>query len=892
MNPGSLPPRWIDRFLESLCKKGLLEEIQGDLHEIYGNWVNKFGKNKANRLYIWHVLKFLRPFAFREYSLSKIKTKPPVNMIKHNATIALRSLARHMTYSTINILGLTLGMTCFLFLSFWVLDERGIDNFHRNGKNLYNIYETISDNGTVTGSCNTPLQFIGNNYVLSGLKDAVPEIVNINFYATGYELPWGHPETFQVGDNLHKLKGSRAGEDFFKMFSYSVIAGNPSTALSDLSGIAISRKMAAMFFKSPEDAIGKSIRYENRLDFKVTAVFENVPHRSSLQFDFLINWKSLEAGRLELASHNVLTTVQLIDHADLKKVESEINRFYQVRANKNDPEKITLGLQKFSKSYLVSNFVNGKPHGGRIEYVNIFSGVAIFILVIACINFMSLATARSVKRAREVGVRKVVGSTRELLIGQFLGEAILMSFLALMLSVILLQVFLPLFNELTGKAISIPYSSYRYWLVLSALVIITGIIAGSYPALYLSSLKPVRILKGFVHLPGKDALFRKSLSVFQFSLSILLLIATFVVFRQMQFIENTHLGYDRENLLYVQIEGELSKERNYLEFKNEASRLPGIAMVDRSTETPHSMNFIVDTADGATETATGADAINWEGKSIDQHVGFEPASVGYDFVRLMKLKIVEGRDFSKDMATDSADAFLVNQEAVKEMGMKDPVGKWISAWKKRGHIIGVLQDYHTNSLHDRIMPVVLDVKEYEYFGVIIVRTEPGKTKEALAGLGKVYKEINPNYPFTYQFVDQEYNNLYKSETVVSRLSEIFAGLAIAISCLGLLGLAIFSAEQRVKEIGIRKVLGASIANLVALFSKDFLQLVGLSFLIALPFGWFIMSQWLQGYEYRIHLAWWIFALAGTTGMLVALLTISFQAVKLAVANPVKNLRSE
>ncbi len=570
----------------------------------------------------------------------------------------------------------------------------------------------------------------------------------------------------------------------------------------------------------------------------------------------------------------------------------EIDRFYQVRADKNDPEKINLGLQKFGNSYLVSNFVNGRPHGGRIEYVNIFTGIAIFILIIACINFMSLATARSVKRAREVGIRKVVGSSRTLLIGQFLGEAVLMAFLALIISLILLQVFLPLFNELTGKAIAIPYNSYRFWLVLSALVIITGLIAGSYPALYLSSLKPVRIMKGFIHLPGKDAFFRKGLSVFQFSLSILLLIATLVVFRQMQFIEYTHLGYDRENLLYIQIEGELSNERNYLTFKNEALRLPGISMVDRSTETPHSMNFVVDTDDGATETATGADAINWEGKTKNEHVGFEPASVGYDFVNLMKLKIVEGRNFSKDRVTDSADAFLVNQEAVREMGMKDPIGKWISAWKKRGHIIGVLRDYHANSLHQPIRPLVLDIKEYEYFGVIIVRTVPGKTKDAIAGLGKVYKEINPNYPFTYQFVDQEYNKLYRSEAVVSRLSEVFAGLAIAISCLGLLGLAIFSAEQRIKEIGIRKVLGASVANLVTLFSRDFLQLVSLSFFIALPFGWFIMSRWLQGYAYRIQLAWWIFALAGLTGILVALLTISFQALKSAVANPVKNLRSE
>jgi hypothetical protein len=321
-------------------------------------------------------------------------------------------------------------------------------------------------------------------------------------------------------------------------------------------------------------------------------------------------------------------------------------------------------------------------------------------------------------------------------------------------------------------------------------------------------------------------------------------------------------------------------ENKYLLFKEEVSKMPGIAMVDRSSEAPHAMDFVV------------TDAINWEGKEKNAAIGFKPSSVGFDFVKLMNLKIAAGRGFSREIATDSADAFMVNEEAVKEMGMKDPIGKWVSAWKKKGHIIGILKDYHTHSLREPIKPLIIDVKEYEYFGVIIVRTKPGQTKAALASLAKVYTDINPNYPFACQFIDEEYKKLYSNELIISKLSVLFATLAIVISCLGLLGLVMFSAEQRVKEIGIRKVLGASLGQIVALFSKDFLKLIMIAFLIAAPVGWYAMHQWLQDFAYRIDISWWIFALAGAVSLLIALLTVSYQAIKAAIANPVKSLRTE
>ncbi len=807
-------------------------------------------------------------------------------MLKNYLITAWRNISHNKIFSLINVLGLALGMTCCLFIFLWVKDEKSIDNFHANGKNLYTIYQTITANGKADGTYQSPVRSSqGNNYpefLLDGVKGAIPEVKSVAFYATGYELPWGHAETFQVGDKILKFEGSRAEQDFLKMFTYPVIAGNAATALKDVNSIAISRKMAGIFFKDPEDAIGKTMRYENRSDLPltVTAVFENVPKESSLQFDFLLSWEA-QKTRLEWASNDFQSYLLLADNADVKSVESKINQFMQSRIEKNPGFKTQFGLQRFGDRYLKGSFVNGKPVSGRIEYVRIFSGVAIFILLIACINFMNLATARSMKRAKEVGLRKVVGSSRGQLIAQFFGESLLFACLAMLLSIILFLALLPSFNYFTEKHLVFPANDFSFWFFLLGIAIITGLIAGSYPALYLSSLQPVRILKGVVKFTSGSILFRKGLTVFQFALSIMLLIATIVIVRQTNYIQTADLGYNRENLIYIRIEGELSNINKYLLFKQQASSMPGIAMIDRSTETPQSMNFIA-----------APDAINWEGKGKNDAVGFNPASVGFDFVKLMKLKIAEGRDFSPTHPTDSSDGFLVNEEAVKRMGMKNPIGKWVSAWAKKGHIIGIIKDYHTRSLRDPILPVMLDVKEYEYFGVIIVRTKPGQTKAALASLEKVYKDINPKFAFAYQFVDEEFKKMYSTELIISKLSVLFAALAILISCLGLLGLVIFAAEQRTKEIGIRKVLGASVSQIIEMFSKEFVKLILIAFVIAAPIGWYAMNAWLSDFTYRINITWWTFALALSFSLIVALLTMGYQAIKAAIANPVKSLRAE
>jgi putative ABC transport system permease protein len=805
-------------------------------------------------------------------------------MIKNYFKIAWRHVVRHKSHTMINVTGLALGITCCMFIFLWVQDEKGIDNFHANGKNLYTVYRAVSSNGNVSGAYNSGLTFTGKankiNFVVEHIGESIPEIKNVTFYATGYELPWGHPETFQVGDKKLKLEGSRASKDFFKMFSYPIIVGNANTALQNINTIAISRKMAVSFFGDPQKAIGKSMRYENKLNFIVGAVFEDVPSKSSLKFDFLFNW-DVQKGLVDWSSNNFQTYIQLSDNANISSVTAKINAYINPRLPMGKGVTAAYGLQRFGDQYLHDNFVNGVPSGGRIEYVQLFSEVAIFILIIACINFMNLATARSVKRAKEVGVRKVAGSSRTFLILQFYGESLVYAFLAMLLSVVLLQAFLPAFDSFTGKQFGTPVADPSFWMSLLALTLVTGLIAGSYPALYLSSLKPVSVLKGVVRFSVSAIWFRKGLTVFQFVLSILLLIATIVITRQTSYIENKHLGYDRENLVYMRIEGELMKKNNYLLFKQEVSRMPGVAMVDRSSEAPHAMDFVV--ADNE---------ITWQGKPQNSTVGVKPASVGFDFVKIMKLKLVEGRDFSPAIATDSTQAYLINEEAAKEMNMPHPIGQWINAWGKKGYIIGVLQDYHTQSLREPIKPVVLDVKEGENFGVILIRTQKGQTTQALASLAKVYNDINPNYPFDYQFVDAEYKKLYSSEQVMSSLSVIFAIVAIMISSLGLLGLVMFSAEQRVKEFGVRKVLGASMGTLVALFAQDFMKLVMIAFLIAMPLGWYAMHAWLQDFAYRVDLSWWIFALAAVISILIAFAVLSYEAIKTALANPVKSLRSE
>jgi putative ABC transport system permease protein len=792
-------------------------------------------------------------------------------MFKNYFKTAWRNLIRNKAFSAINIAGLGLGIACSLLIMLWVQDERNVDNFHANGKSLFQVYERNYYDGKVEAAYPT------QGLLADELKRVIPEVQYAS--ATDYAAAPGTSSTFEAGDKINKMFGLFAGEDFFNMFSYPLLQGQASTALNTPNAIAISRNMAVQFFGSPDKAIGKTIRFENKTDLRITTVFEDIPSNSSIRFDFLRCW--IDYVKENEWVHNWGNTspntfVQLRDGSDPVKTETKIKDFIYRYQEKNNSFVTELALQPYTQRYLYSSFRNGNVEGGRIEYVWLFTLVAFFILLIACINFMNLATARASARAKEVGVRKVIGASRSILIRQFIGEAMLIAFFSVVVALVIASFLLPAFNSLTGKQIALPVTQPFFWVAVAALLAVTGFVSGSYPALFLSSLKPVKVLKGTMKFNWREVFFRKGLVVFQFSLSIILIVGMIVVYRQVNYIQSKNIGYNRENLLYVPIEGDLIK--NYTVFKEAAEKNPGILAISKMRNSPTVI-----------EHHTGS--ISWEGKDPNLTISFADAVVGYDFVKTMKLQVKEGRDFSRNFSTDST-AYLLNEEAVKRIGYDNPVGKSVTWGNHKGTVIGVLKDFHFNSMHHAIEPLIVRLDENWSWGTILIRTKAGETQHVLAGLEKICKELNPKVPFTYRFSDKEFDNLYRSEQVISRLSDYFALLAIFISCLGLFGLATFTAGQRTKEIGVRKVLGASVAGIVQMLSKDFLKLVLFASVIAFPVAWWAMIKWLQNFAYRTDIGWWVFAAAGIIALLIALVTVSFQAIKAAVANPVKSLRTE
>ena len=790
-------------------------------------------------------------------------------MLKNYFKVAWRNIRNNKAFSAINIAGLALGMTCSLLILLWVRDERNVDDFHANGKSLYILYEREYADGKMVAGYWTP------GLLAPTLKKDIPEVE----YASG--IINGDGTTFEAGGKIIKQDGIYADSDYFKMLSYPLLLGDAETALNRPEAISISDKMARRFFGGAQAAMGKTIRYQNSRDFTVTAVFADIPGSASQKFDFVINWIAVlqDNGWLKDWSNNSPATIMMLrPGANAAVVQSKLKKFLNTYNHSFTANFwLQLNMQPYNELYLHSNFVNGEISGGRIEYVRLFSLVAFFILAIACINFMNLTTARSAKRGKEIGIRKVAGAVRISLVSQFLSEAVFTTGVAVLLSVLLVNGLLPFFNTLTGKHIVFPFSNYAFWLELAGLTIVTGLIAGSYPAVVLSGFKPIQVLKGALKFSGSSLLFRRGLVVFQFILSIVLVIGTIVVARQSDYLQHADLGFNKENLLYIPLEGDLGK--HYQVFRQQAMDIPGVKAVTCLSSSP--------TGIGGNVTGT----VNWTGKDPNASPQFTVTAAGYDFVKTMQLTLLQGRDFSRNFVSDST-AYLVNEETLKILKYKDPIGKPLELWGVKGVIIGVLKDFHLTSLHERINPLIVQLSDANNGGNILVRTAAADTKGALAGLEKISKGLNPKFPFNYYFVDEQYQKLYKSEAIVSSLTNCFAILAIFISCLGLLGLVMFTAEQRVREIGIRKVLGASIFSLFTLLSSEFLVLVLVALLIASPLAWWAAHAWLQDYPYQAAVEWWIFGLAGALALFVALATVSVQALKAALENPVNSLRSE
>jgi putative ABC transport system permease protein len=836
----------------------------------------KSPKEYKNDLKKEHSTYNLRPYSRSAAVISFQKATPMWSsrklnrsyMFKNYFKIAWRNIVRNKAHSFINISGLAVGIACSLLILLWVQNELDMDAWHKNGPRIYDVYERTHFDHKDEASYGTPALIAGE------VRKVIPDVL----YAT--QMAWTEPHNFRVGEKALKLTGSFASADYFKMFDTKLLQGNSQNALNTLSGVAISHKMANQLFGSPEAAVGKNILMENKTNLTVSAVFEDLPDIASTRFEYLLNWQQFldENGwARDWENAGPLTFIMLRPGADAvlvgKKITHFLDNYIKPQHRALAPE---LALQPYNDIYLHGNFTNGKIDGGRIEYVRLFSIVALFILLIACINFMNLSTARSVKRAREIGVRKVVGAERSVLIKQFMGESMLVTLIAVGIAVLLLVVLLPAFNQVTQKQIGLPFSRAVFWLGLVIITLVTGLVSGSYPALFLSSFNPVKVLKGTLKLGSGVTLFRKGLVVFQFVLSITLIIGTIIISKQVNYIQTKNLGYARENLVYVPLDGDLLSK--YEVFKQEVMELPGIQLVSR-------------TSFDLTNIENGTSGVEWTGKDPNGHIMFTQASVGYNFVQAMKLNLAAGRDYSKDFPTDSV-GYLINEAALAVIGYKNPIGQPLTFWGKKGKIIGVLKDFHFNSLHEEIKPLVIRFGEQEGFGNAVIRTKPGQTKQALASLQKVYRELNPNFAFDYTFSDAEYQALYQNEQVVGKLSNGFAFLAIFISCLGLLGLAMFTAEQRFKEIGIRKVLGASVVSLFASLSKEFIVLVVIALLIAAPLSYFGMHKWLENYQYKTDISWWVFALSALIAIAIALATVSFQTLKAALVNPVRSLRSE
>ncbi len=861
----------MDRLLEWLCPPYLLEDVQGDLHEVFYRQVQENGLAKARYAYLLAVLTYCSPFFLKR----KPKPYPDpafMDMFRHYTTVAFRQIVRNKAFSFINVLGLALGLTCSLLIFLWVRDEVSIDRYHANGPQLYRIMERQIYDGKQEVIPNTP------GLLTLEMAKKFPEIV----HAAGFS--WPQYAIFEANGKVNKEQGRWVGTDYFKMFSVPLLAGSAETSLQEPKSMVLSRKLAENYFGSPQAALGKTVRFNDEDDYMVTAVFENIPENTSEKYDYLLSWNGLLKRNdwlKEWGNNSPMAYIQLRPDTDVKAFEAKIKHFLRGYNPNINPQQLSqfdieLFLQPYGEKYLYSEFENGEQAGGRIGYVRLFSVVAVFLLLIAAINFMNLATARSAKRAKEVGVRKVAGADRSKLIGQFMGEALLLTFIAVAVALVLTGLLLPAFNQLTGKQIVVPFAKPGFLLALLGIALATGLLAGSYPALFLSSLQPVKVLKGALSFKPGASLLRQGLVVVQFVISMLLITGTFVVYRQVEYIRTKNLGYDRENLIYLQLDGELRAK--YATLEQEIKRIPGVSSYSLMTQKPHDMG-------GNTHS------VEWPGKDPNEKIMFTTVAASYRLTEALKVKIVAGRDFSPEFATD-ASGYIINEEAARRIGYKNPIGQPLKLWDTPGTIIGVVQDFHFQSLHEPVKPLIIQFNDNSGWGYLLVRTQPGQTQQTISGLETICRKLEPKFPFTYFFADQQYQEMYRSEQIVGTLTNYFAVLAIFIACLGLFGLASFTAQQRTKEVGIRKVLGASVASLVGLLSVDFVKLVLIAILIALPLAGWLMHKWLQNYEYRIAITWWMYLGAGLLALSIALLTVSFQSIKAALTNPVKSLRND
>jgi putative ABC transport system permease protein len=787
-----------------------------------------------------------------------------IAMLKNYFKVALRNLLRNKTFSLINIIGLVGGMSTAVLILLWIHDEVSFDKFHANKDQLYEVWSR--------GEYDQQLQCWNSTPRILGptlLKDYAG-IANM----TRTDSRWF---VTAAGETRISSKALIADTSFLSMFSFPVISGNKTGVLNDKHSIMITEKMAKKMFGGKE-ALQQTISIDN-YNFTVAGILKDLPSNSRFDFEFLLPWNyagSNGYGEQNWENNSTNTFVQLNANASAEIINGQIRDIAKRHLNKKEADEVF--LHPLSKWHLYSRFENGGIAGGRIDEVKMFGIIAGFILLIACINFMNLSTARSEKRAKEVGIRKVTGAGKTSLVLQFIGESIIVAAIAGVLSMMLVHTILPAFSRLVNKPLAVPYHSPGFWLAAVSFIVITGAIAGSYPAFFLSSFKPVTVLKGSFKKTQEWINPRKVLVVFQFGISIILIICTIVVALQIRHAEKRNTGFQSNALLYHWNTGDLNK--NFLAVKNDLLH-EGLA------------ESVTRTSSQLTEQFSSTTGLEWQHKMPGENSDIERIAQDENLVRTAGLELIAGRDMDLTAFPSDSTAMLINESAMKVMDFKQPLGQIIKDGDMAYHVVGVFRDYVFDSPYEKTKPMVILGAKGIGFNVIHIRMKRvSETQRSISSIEAIFKKYNPDYPFEYHFVENDHTLKFNEGKRVSSLTALFAGLTIFISCLGLFGLAAFMAEARIKEIGVRKVLGASVLRLTTLLSKDFILLVGIAFLLATPVSWLVMSKWLSSYSYRISIEWWMFALAGSLSVLIALLTVIFQTSKAALANPVKSLRQQ
>jgi len=788
-------------------------------------------------------------------------------MLKNYFKICLRNNIRNKTYSIINILGLSIGIACSIFILLWVADELSYDRFHKNADEIYRVVGDDAVVGKMVPTCGPLAEY---------LKDNFPEVINSTRY-----MPYSG-SAFKYNDKLLKIeKGVFADPAFFEIFSFSFLSGDPKKALSEIANIVITESMAKKFFID-ENPLGKTLLVDGQSPVVVSAVLKDPPSNSQLQFDFILNTLVLKYVGLPLDNwsnasfHTFILTQKDIDIQSFNKEISDIMPKQIPGFNRK------LYLQPLTDIHLNNDFSYDFPGLGDKKYIYIFSAIALFLILIAAINYINLTTAGLLKRTKEAGLRKIMGSNRLQIIKQFFSESFFIVVIAFIAALVLLEIFLPVFNELSGKVLDINYFNIRFAGGILILLCLIAIIAGGYPAFLISSVRPINTLKNiFVH-GQKGTFFRKVLVIIQFSLAIMLIVGTITVTYQLNYIRNKKLGFEKESILYFDGKGKF--QQNYIAMKNEL--LSHSSIIDVTAE------------DRLFTNPTNATVnLNWEGKQDGNDIQVEYSFVDYNYFDMLKVDFKEGRNFSQELRTDE-NSFILNEEAVNQMRLEQPVGKRFRLNEIEGNIIGIIKNTNFKSLHYRIEPAAYialgssSTLSFSYNGVFLVKAAAGKTREAITAIEDIWEKVNPNIPFEYHFLDETIDKQYVKEVQTGKIFSYFAAIAIFISCLGLYGLTLFITENRTKEIGVRKVLGASVTSIVKMFYNDFSKLILISGIIACPLAWYAMNKWLQDFAYRIEISWLIFALSGGIALVIALATISFQAIKAATANPVESLRYE